>query len=399
MGMQKVLLIVVAIMGAFGVTLSQTTKNKFVLNGKIEGLNDGLVYLYYNGEGNKRIKDSSQLQNGSFKFTGTISEPTMAFLQLKEEKRTELNSTSFFIEPLQMSVNAKFNDFKNANVGGSAVQRDYEALNKSKEVIRKEMQPAIDEYTAANEKYREAVKNKADEKTQDELKEKANDVRAKFVPFNQRQDKIDYEFFRTHPTSPVTAYMLRFHVAELPLDTLEMYYKNFGVALQQSSLGKEIGEEIRKMRNGSPGSIATNFTTTDINGNKLSLADYRGKYVLLDFWASWCVPCRKGNPHLKNLYAKYKSKGIEFIGIADDDRAEDAWRKAVDKDGIGMWKHVRRGLKFENGNFDRSTDISENFGIHTLPTKILIDPNGKIIGRYSEEEKPLDDKLREIFGE
>ncbi len=396
--MKKFLLITATTMGLFSAAMSQKAKNEFTLNGKIEGLNDGLVYLYYSVESNKRIKDSSQLQNGTFKFTGNISEPTMAFLLLKEEKRTELNNTSFFLEPAVMSVTTKFNDFGNATVIGSTVQKDYEALNKSKEGTRKEMQPAIDEYMAANEKYREAVKNKADEKTQDELKEKANDVRAKFTPFNERQDKLDYEFFRTHPTSPVTAYMLRFHVSELPLDTLEMYYKNFGSALQQSSLGKEIGEEIRKLRSGSPGSMAINFSTTDINGNKLSLSDYKGKYVLLDFWASWCVPCRKGNPHLKNLYAKYKSKGIEIIGIADDDRAEDAWRKAVDKDGIGMWKHVRRGLKFENGNFDRSTDISENFGIHTLPTKILIDPNGKIIGRYSEDEKPLDDKLREVFG-
>jgi thiol-disulfide isomerase/thioredoxin len=231
------------------------------------------------------------------------------------------------------------------------------------------------------------------------LKEQADAVRSKFTPFNERMDKIDYEFFKAHPTSPVTAYMLRFHVSELPLDTLEMYYNNFGSALQQSKMGKEIDSEIAKLRSGSPGSMAKNFSTSDINGNKLSLSDYKGKYVLLDFWASWCVPCRKGNPHLKTLYAKYKARGIEFIGIADDDRAEEAWKKAVEKDGIGIWKHVRRGLKYENGNFDRSTDISENFGIHTLPTKILIDPNGKIVGRYSEEEKPLDDKLREIFGE
>ncbi len=120
---------------------------------------------------------------------------------------------------------------------------------------------------------------------------------------------------------------------------------------------------------------------------------------MLDFWASWCVPCRKGNPHLKELYAKYKEKGIEFVGIADDDRAEAKWKEAVAKDGTGIWKHVRRGLKYENGVFDTSADISGNFGIHTLPTKILIDRDGKIIGRYGEQEEELNKKLKEIFGE
>jgi thiol-disulfide isomerase/thioredoxin len=120
--------------------------------------------------------------------------------------------------------------------------------------------------------------------------------------------------------------------------------------------------------------------------------------VLLDFWASWCVPCRKGNPHLKELYSKYKDKGIEFIGISDDDQSEDKWKEAIVKDGIGVWKHVLRGLKQKNNVFDRSTDISDKFGIHTLPTKILIDPEGKIIGRYSEEEGPLDEMLKKVFG-
>ena len=397
--MKKIFFVATATCGLLMGAMSQKSKNEFVLNGKIDGINDGLVYLYYTGEGNQRVKDSSQLRNGSFSFKGKVSEPTMAFLQLKEDKRTETNNTSLFIEPAVMTLNTRVNDIARATVTGSSVQKDYETLTKLKEPIRKEMQPLSDEYSAASEKYREAVKNKTDEKTLDEMKDHLNDLHSKFDPFNERSDKIDYEFFKSHPTSPVTAYMLRFHVSELPLETLEMYYKNFGSALQQSSMGKEIGDEIAKLRSGSPGSIAKNFSTTDINGNKLSLTDYKGKYVLLDFWASWCVPCRKGNPHLKTLYAKYRDKGIEFIGIADDDRAEDAWKKAVDKDGIGIWKHVRRGLKYENGNFDRSTDISENFGIHTLPTKILIDPNGKIIGRYSEEEKPLDDKLKEIFGE
>ncbi len=97
--------------------------------------------------------------------------------------------------------------------------------------------------------------------------------------------------------------------------------------LKQTGFGKEIKEELDGLRGGSPGSVAHVFAKNDINGQPLSLADYKGKYVLIDFWASWCGPCRKGNPHLKSLYAKYKEKGFEIIGISDDDSKPEAWKK------------------------------------------------------------------------
>ena len=146
--------------------------------------------------------------------------------------------------------------------------------------------------------------------------------------------------------------------------------------------------------------MAKDFKTTDINGKELTLSMFQGKYVLLDFWASWCVPCRKGNPHLKELYALYHDKGFEIIGISDDDRDHDAWKNAVSHDGL-PWKHILRGLQFINGQYDRSKDISDGFGIHSLPTALLIDASGKIIGRYGEgldDRKKLDEQLAKAFG-
>ena len=145
--------------------------------------------------------------------------------------------------------------------------------------------------------------------------------------------------------------------------------------------------------------MSNNFNTQDINGNKISLADYKGKYVLLDFWASWCVPCRKGNPHLKELYSKYRDKGFEVIGVSDDDRNPEAWKTAVAKDGL-PWQHVLRGFKIVNGAPDRTNDINEGFNISTLPTQILIDRTGTIIARYGEDgdaHELLDEKLKSIF--
>jgi thiol-disulfide isomerase/thioredoxin len=189
----------------------------------------------------------------------------------------------------------------------------------------------------------------------------------------------------------------------MPLDSLQMYYHRMNASLQQSTYGKELAKEIEKIRAGSPGSIAANFTTADINGQPVTLSDFKGKYVILDFWASWCVPCRKSNPHMIELYKKYHDKGLEIIGIADDDNNHGAWKKAVEKDGVGVWYNVLRGfdLKKMSSGEKNEKDISEKFGIHSLPTKILIDRKGVIIGRYDqgtdEEEKAMDAKLKKAF--
>src|SRR5690606_4042041 len=95
---------------------------------------------------------------------------------------------------------------------------------------------------------------------------------------------------------------------------------------------------------------------------------------------------------------KYKERGIEFIGISDDDREPKKWRDAVAKDSIGHWKQVLRGLKFVNNSFDHRNDINEKYGVGTLPTRILIDPSGKIVGRFGEKDGPLDEMLKNIFG-
>ena len=108
-------------------------------------------------------------------------------------------------------------------------------------------------------------------------------------------------------------------------------------------------------------------------------------------------------PHVKELYAQYKDKGLEVIGVSDDDRDSTAWKKALAKDGTGIWHNVLRGLdmdKIERGEKNEK-DISEKFGIHSLPTKILIDREGRIIGRYDkgtdEEAAELDRKLAEVL--
>ena len=376
---------------------AQKEDSRFQLKGKLAGQSDGIVYLHYSDMDNKYVKDSSVVTNGDFSFTGIIMTPTRAYVELKGDKIN--NGGEIFLEPVPMTMRVKVNDFKGVELTGSKTQLEWTKLQRMKEPIFKERQPLEDEYTKLNDILIKAAKRNAPEDSINLMKEEVNAFRKKFAPYSERMNKIDYDFFVNHPNSYVTAYMLR--LFRWGLDTMQMFYDNMNETVRQSNYAKYVAKKMANMRGGSPGSVAKDFSAIDINGNKLTLSGFRGKYVLLDFWASWCVPCRKDNPHLKQLYAKYKDKGIEFIGISDDDSKPDAWRKAVKKDGL-PWLHVLRGYNMEKSLQNLNDEISERFGVQSLPTKILIDPKGVIIGRYGddgENDGAMDKKLAEIFNE
>jgi peroxiredoxin len=395
---KKTLLLLCLATGLLATAHAQKTAGSFVLNGKYKGQAGDVLYLNYTNDKNERVKDSCVVNNGVFSFKGTITEPTMAYLQSKQGGRD--NASQLFLDPAVMGLSVDGSNLKKSVLTGSATQKEMDELEQQGAPIRKEMEPLSAQYKAANEAYMKAKKSNADEKELDSLKYKAAAIHDAFDPYNARIAKANMRFFEKHPTSVVTAFYLRFYVSGLPLDSTKMFYDRLGSATQQTSYGKVIADEIAKLQSGSQGSMAKNFSSSDINGKPLSLTDFKGKYVLVDFWASWCVPCRKGNPHLKELYTQYKDKGFEVIGVSDDDRDNDAWKKAVAKDGL-PWRHVLRGLKYDAvKGYDKSTDISELFGIHSLPTQILIDPSGKIIARYGEgaaEHAELDKDLAKAF--
>jgi thiol-disulfide isomerase/thioredoxin len=382
----------------------ENAATEFILKGKVIGQNTGYVYLTYTSKDGKRVRDSSVLKNSQFSFTGNISEPTLAWFEgnVKSRSMDDLNATEFFLEPALMTAVMKVNDFKHARITGSKTQDETASLEKSKESIYDKMKPLNAAYDEAGKEYTDAVRSKKPDVIINSLKEKAAAIHEEFEPFQQQIAKINYSFFASHPNSYVTASNLRFYVSSLPLDSLQMFYNNMNTQLQQSANGKKLAAEIQKLQSGSPGAVAAVFTTTDINGNKLSLSDFKGKYVLIDFWASWCVPCRHSSPHLIEIFKKYHSKGFDIIGVADDDSKPFEWKKAVTNDGVDIWHHVLRGLdwdKIKKGE-ENINDISEKYGIHSLPTKILIDPDGVILGRYGgggENDEAMDKMLSNIF--
>lgn len=147
--------------------------------------------------------------------------------------------------------------------------------------------------------------------------------------------------------------------------------------------------------------MAKEFNTDDINGNAVILSNFKGKYVVLDFWGSWCVPCRQSTPHLIELFKKYHDNGLDIIGVAEEfDGTGAAWKAAIKKDGTDIWYNVLSGITIDKDKgIDNAQSLVKKFGVHVFPTKILVDRTGVISGRYegTDDEAALDKKLSEIF--
>ncbi len=375
----------------------------FVLKGTIKGKSSGMLKLSYGDMETGLKEDSAMVKQGRFEFRGMLQEPNMAYISDENASMRieDPNVGSLFIQAGTMTLTLEYGNFKDLKLTGSATHDELAALDVKKQGAMRQLRVLSSAYDKANMRYIEAKKAGKPESELEKLKEEATQAKDRMDPYSEQINKLNMEFIRTHPDSYYAASMLQWQVSSLPLQESKAIYEKLSARIKQSETGKRVAKEIRAMEGGSPGAQANLFTATDINGNTLNLKDYSGKkYLLLDFWASWCVPCRKGNPHLLSLYSKYKDKGLEIVGVSDDDSNEKAWKAAVEKDGIGVWKHVLRGLKRKGNDFDRSNDLSDFYAIHSLPTKILIDKNGIIIGRYGgggEDDAAMDKKLAELF--
>lgn len=165
---------------------------------------------------------------------------------------------------------------------------------------------------------------------------------------------------------------------------------------------KEVADEIVALEALQPGKPAPDLIGKNPDGKEIKLSDLKGNVVLIDFWATWCGPCRAALPHVREVYNKYHDKGFEVFCVADNDSDPDKWKEAIEEEGIGDYYNILRGLKVnytpdgQFAGFDDSGDQSKKYAVHFLPTKYLIAADGTVIGKVDTEED-LDSKLAEIF--
>lgn len=346
-------------------TLVFAQTSGFTVNGKVDGLPDGSEVKITNVNDNGLVA-ASKVAAGSFTIKGAIPEPGLYWLNLGKEQAQHI-----FLENTAVNVVGSGKDLKNISIEGSQSHKDFDEF-------RKIFNPLVGELNGAA-----ALVNKTnDEAKRMQLMEKYDSV-------NRRIQMEVSKFIAAKPASYVSPFLL-FITAQL-IDNpvlLEQHYNALDAKIKNSMVGKSLAEFVAYNKVGAVGTDALDFTQEDPQGKPVALSSFRGKYVLVDFWASWCKPCRMENPNVVKAYQKFNSKNFTVFGVSLD-KEKDAWIKAIEKDGLA-WTQVS-DLQFWNNS------AAQLYHVQGIPQNFLIDPAGKIVGKNLRGEE-LEAKLCELLG-
>lgn len=358
-------------------------QDNYQIFGKIDQLKDSSkIYLTYSNEGVSFV-DSTISRQGHFTFSGPLDFPVYSAIYLHKNPyvdrplaNEQMDYFRFYLEPAKIEMTAE-DSLKNIRLSGSKINQEHSVL--------REMQEPVD--TQFDELKAEYSKLSAEQK-------KDSSTLAGFIEREKLlMDKnyaVHLEFARQHPHSYLSVISLGFIAGQEKFtDAAGPVYDQLDDHLKESPLGQVIPMQIQSVLRTKIGQIAPELELQSPDGKIIKTSDYRGKYILLDFWASWCGPCRVENPNLVSAYSDYHEKGFEILGISLDNAPQkEAWIGAIQDDGL-IWPQVS-DLK----GWDSYP--AKLYGINSIPANFLLDPQGKIIAR-NLRGKDLQEKLRSIF--
>jgi peroxiredoxin len=350
----------------------QTDKKdtSYAIIGKITGQDTGTIYLYHDRAG---VKDSARLDHGFFTFKGRSD--TAEFCRFYMHKDGEPNNfKGFFLENGKLSVLIKKDSLGDAMVTGTPTQDEFNQFDNVDD------KPYQDRHDEIMKQYR-AARDKKNQKAMDSIDlvyDHQDSIHKAFIA----------EYARTHPSSTIAAYELYENFRYNPdAKQVEKLYGMLNDSARSTHYGRKLNEMVQHALATDLGQLAPDFSVPDPDGKPVQLSSFKGKYVLLDFWASWCGPCRRENPAVVKAYQRFHDKGFDIFSVSIDE-SRDEWLAAVKKDGL-TWTQASDLKGWE-------TPATTSYGIQGIPMNFLLDKEGKIIGKDLRDES-LIKKLQEIF--
>ena len=375
------------------IAMSSCTKSpetNLVIKGHISGLKSDTLWIQLQGE-NYLVKDTIITRNGKFEYTSSIQNYTIVTLSPRAKAILENGSTLDLNRYCDMVLYCKPDDKLKIEgqqhdytmewlASGSEINEDFSAVRQLQASLYEEL--AKDQVDHLNKMYKQA-----EELRKSTTRQMVAPVRpsTKRKEVSEKLRLIDEIFIKENPHSQ---YALKVKIGDRNEDRLVSYYQQLPKEVKEGYFGKQMGFKVQGIQLSKAGTKVPNIIQKTIDNKEFILSNLKGKYVVLDFWGTWCGWCIKGVPHMKEYYNKYNDR-LEYVGIAcNESKGKNAVLKVVQKHEMN-WIHLMNGVGDQN--------YATMFAISGYPSKILIDPEGKIVKKFKGEGQDFYDLLDELL--
>lgn len=366
--MKKILFLVTTAIVLF--SCKNLAEGEYEITGNIKGIKSGLVYLEKQdpmGMGVKTI-DTVKIIDGKFEIKGKTTEPEICFIQIDKVN----GKVPFILEGGEIEMQVDKDSLFKSKLSGTYSNDEFSKFNEETNKLQKKVQKKAMDFQMKNmAKMNEAQKNK------DTVA--MNSLRKQYELIQKDITDYTFDYPKTHSKSYISVLIVQamFNNSKFKVKEIETVYNSLDESLKKTKPGKKVKENIdnlKKQMNAKAkiavGIVAPDFKAPTPDGKLVSLKESLGKVTLIDFWASWCQPCRQENPNVVALYAELHSKGLNIISVSLDNDAT-KWKEAIAKDKL-TWTNV--------SNLKQMKDpIAEQYGIQQIPTTFLLDTTGKIV--------------------